>query len=222
MGKRWITDQNGNKVLINTSRGGAMVAATALVGGIALAGGGGLGGAGSAGTAADAVAGQALRAKTAKGKSAARKGRYDTAWRRLGLRPLNRVTMQVAACAANSYRQVREFFLRTPCRSLDRTLLAIGDGAGNTFVVSIAWVRMRGSGAARELKALADIDGTGNVAAIGSVALDLAEVRFTGEYYDSKRRGSMTVISEAEPVTGSPDPATMHAATEVAVEFPKP
>lgn len=221
MAKQKFRMINGKPTPI-TPKGGAILAATVLVGGIALAGGGSLGGAGSVGTAPEAVGGHALRAQTAKGKSAARKGRYDTAWRRMELQTIKRTTKRAATCAANSYGQVREFFFRAPCRSLDRTLLAIDDGAGGTFVVSIAWVRMRSPAASAELKALADADGTGNVSAIGSDALNLAEVRFTGVYYESKRRGAVTVISEVEPVSGSPDPATMHAATEVAVEFPKP
>ncbi len=199
-----------------------IVAAAVLAGGMAAAGGGLGAGGGSAGTAADSVLSQDLRARTSKGKSEARNGRYRQAWRQLGWRGLKRWGEQAANCAVHSYGQVREFFLRTPCRSLRRRLLLLGDDKGNTIVVAIAWVRMPGRAEAGSLKELADTHGTGNVTPRAATALDLAGVRFTGRYYHSDRRAATTVIAEAEPASGAPDGATMDAVAEIAVLFPAP
>jgi hypothetical protein len=107
----------------------------------------------------------------------------------------------------HSYGQVREFFLRTPCRSLQRTLLAIGDTEGNTVVVSVAWVRMRTAVSAERLKRLADTYGTGNVSPIGREVLELRGVWFTGKHHVSRRTRSLVVIAEVTPGSGQPDPA---------------
>jgi hypothetical protein len=213
----FYTDENGVRRPITPKKGGALAAAAALVGGIAFA----TGGFGS-GTAVDSVAQGGLRAKTNSSKSEASKGRYDQAWTRMGSKQLQRRAERALKCAADSYGQVQEFFLRTPCRALDRVLLAIGDGKGNTVVVSIAWVQMGSAGAAGQLKQLADTDGTGNVSPLGAAVLNLGDVRFTGEHYDSDRRGPLTVIAEAAPGSGHPDGETMDAATEIAVVFPPP
>jgi hypothetical protein len=207
---------NGRNVPIR-QRGGVVVAAAALAGGIAFATGG-FGG----GTAADSVAQGGLRAKTNSSKSEASKGRYDQAWSRMGWKQLQRRAERALKCAADSYGQVQEFFLRTPCRALDRVLIAIADDKGNTVVVTIAWVRMGSAGAAGQLKQLADTDGTGNVSPLGTAALKMGDVRFTGEHYGSDRRGPLTVIAEAAPGSGHPDGETMDAATEIAVLFPPP
>jgi hypothetical protein len=57
----------------------------------------------------------------------------------------------------------RQVCLRTPCRSLERTLLVIADVDGYTAVVSIAWVRMGNASRAARLQQLVDTDGTGNI-----------------------------------------------------------
>ncbi|NKQ53285.1 hypothetical protein HFP15_10360 [Amycolatopsis sp. K13G38] len=203
-------------------KGGVAVAATALAGTVAF-GASGIGGAGAGGgTAADSVAGQSLHTKTESGKSEARKGRSEQAWSRMGWQQLRRKIEHAAECAVNSYGQVREFFVRDPCKSLDRTLLAVADGNGNTIVVSIAWVRMASGTAARKLTDLADTDGTGNVSPLGAAALGLEGIRFTGRYYSSDRRGALAVISEAAPASGHPDGEEMDAATQIAVLLPPP
>jgi len=186
-------------------------------------GAGGFGGAGAGGgTAADSVAGQGLRTKTESGKSEARKGRTSQAWNRMGWRQLRTKAEHAAECAVHSYGQVRDFFLHNACKSLDRALLTVADGSGNTIVVSIAWVRMGSASAAEKLKDLADTDGTGNVSPLGAAVLELGEIDFTGDYYSSDRRGALTVISEAAPGSGHPDGDEMDAATEIAVLFPPP
>jgi hypothetical protein len=140
----------------------------------------------------------------------------------MGLRGLTKEVKRELECAVHSYGQVREFFVSTPCRSLQRTLLAIGDAEGNTVVVSIAWVRMRTAVSVERLKRLADTYGTGNVSPIAHEVLGLRGVRFTGKHYASRRTGSLVVIAEATPGSGQPDPAVLDGAAQVAAEFPPP
>lgn len=216
------TRPDGTRYPITSKKGGAAaVAATVLASGM-IAVGGGFGGSGAAGSAADSAIARALQARTTNAKGEARKGRGKAAWKRFGMRQLKRRIEPAADCVLNSYGDVRQFFLRTPCRWLRRTLVTIGDGDGNTVVVAISLVRMSTARQARQLKELTDTDGTGNVAAIGAVGPRLGDIEFTGEHYDSHRRGRMTVIAEAEPVRGQPGGATMDAATEVAVVLPPP
>lgn len=101
-------------------------------------------------------------------------------------------------------------------------LFLVADDSGGAAVVAVAWVRMGGSRQARELRALADRYGTGNVSPVGMAALELAGVPFTGRYYDSRLQGSTVVISEAEPVQGRPDPAVLDGLPQVAVWLPRP
>jgi hypothetical protein len=156
------------------------------------------------------------------GKQAARRGQRDQAWQRLGFRNTREALGPAVECAAHSYGQVQEFFVRTPCRELRRMLVLVTDDNGGSVVVSVAWVRMRGLRPARQLRELADEYGTGNVAPIGGAALELGDLRFTGRHYESRRQGSLVVIAEAEPVGGQPEPAMLDALTEVAVLFPPP
>ncbi|HEX6360284.1 hypothetical protein [Actinophytocola sp.] len=122
----------------------------------------------------------------------------------------------------NSFGQVREFFLRTPCASLDRVLLAAVDEQGNPIVVMVAWVGFRTRGDARRFKDLDDTHGTGNVTPPGGALLGIADVRFTGQHYRSRRAGSVTVIAEAEPVGGPVTDEVLDGLAEVAVLLPRP
>ncbi|OZM73495.1 hypothetical protein CFN78_08065 [Amycolatopsis antarctica] len=215
------TNQNGKAYPITPKKGGGVVVvAGALACGVVAVGG--VGGAGTAGTAADSAATQALRGKTSQSKGEAKKGRYEPAWNRLGWKQLKKTGQKAATCVAHSFGQVQEFFARNPCTALDRTLLALGDGSGGTILVAISWVRMPTAGVAQELEDLAHVQGTGNVTPLATSLLDIAGVEFTGEYYDSDRRGSMTVIAEATPADGGADEAMMRAVVEVAKEFPPP
>ncbi|WP_026361167.1 hypothetical protein [Amycolatopsis nigrescens] len=156
------------------------------------------------------------------GKDAARKGQRDTAWQRMGLKIIKKTAKQELLCSSRSFGEVQQFFVRTPCRKLDRTLLAIGDGHGNTIAVSIAWVRMRSVGEATRLKELADTHGTGNISPLGTAALDLTGIHFTGYHYDSRRDGSLVVIAETAPAGGRPDDQALDDVADVADEFPAP
>ncbi len=192
---------------------GAGAVATA---GVVLAATGGIGG----GTAAslDSAAGQALKGKSSS-KQSAQRGRHSEAWQRLGWRQLKRTAKRELKCGPHSFGEVQRFFLRHPCVDLDRLIVTIDDGAGNTIAVSVAWVKMPKASEASELKRLIDKDGTGNVALLGEKEHG---GRFTGENYDSRLRKKLVVIAESAPAAGRPSKATLETAVEIAVEFPAP
>jgi hypothetical protein len=220
---RWVTLKDGRRVCIEDKSSMATVGVAVFLIVSALASGGVVAATSVGGAAVDSVVGQSIQARTTNSKNAARRGRYDEAWRRMGLRTVTREIKRDLECAVHSYGQVREFFLRTPCRSLQRTLLAVCDAQGNTVVVSVAWVRMRNTVSAERLKRLVDTDGTGNVSPIiASEVLSLRGVQFTGKHYASRRTGLLIVIVEAAPGSGQPDTEVLDGAAQVAAEFPPP
>jgi hypothetical protein len=106
--------------------------------------------------------------------------------------------------------------------SLDRALFAAVDEQGDLVVVSVAWVGFRTRGDARRFKEVVDVWGTGNVSPLGGAVLGLADVRLTGQHYDSRRAGAVTVVAEAEPVSGSFSDDLLDGMAEVAVLLPRP
>ena len=201
---------------------GEAIAVAVLLTSALVGTGGGLTAATTSGGAVESVVAQSIQTRITSSSNAARRGQYREAWRRMGLRAISREIRREVQCAVHSYGQVQEFFLRTPCRSLQRTLLVIGDADGDTAVVSIAWVRMHNASRAARLQQLVDTDGTGNISPIASAVLEARGVQFTGEHSASRRIGSLVVIAEAAPDTGQPDAEVLDAAAQVAVVFPSP
>jgi hypothetical protein len=209
-----------------SSKGGRFVAAAVLAGALAV-GGGGLGvgaslsGASTAG-AADSAAGESFGARKAESKKAARKGNADEAWRHMGMRTVKKTVKRDLECVANSFGQVREFFVRTPCRSLDRMLFGIGDDQGNTVVVSVARVGFRTRDHAREFTRIEDVHGTGDITPLAGTLLNLADIKFTGHHYQSRSDGNTIVIAEAEAATGQISGEVLDAVADVAALLPRP
>ncbi len=199
----------------------AAIAIASAGGGVSV-GVGAAGGSSAAGTVAESAASRNIIARKANGKRAASRGNADDAWRRMGMRGVRKNLRQDLSCVVNSFGAIREFFVRTPCTSLDRALFAVDDGQGNLIVVSVAWVGFRTRGQAQRFKELDDTYGTGNVSPLGGAVLGLADVRFTGQHYQSRRKGATTVIAEAEPVDGVVEDAVLDAVAEVAVLLPRP
>ncbi|WP_236004565.1 hypothetical protein [Amycolatopsis pittospori] len=198
-----------------TSRGSLAAVATAsvvAVGGVSISAGGG--GAASL----DSAASQALKGKSSSKKSA-QKGRQSEAWQRLGWRQMKKTAKRELKCGPNSFGEVQRFFLRHPCTDLNRMFVTVGDGAGNTIAVSVAWVKMPKAGQASDLRRLVDKDDTGNIVLFGEAR---PGTRFTGENYDSRLDRKLVVIAEAAPDGGRPSESTLETAVEVAVEFPAP
>lgn len=218
------TDGQGRKRPLTPKKGST---ATALVvGGVlamSVAGGGAgaglpsLGGGGSTG-------GSSVKARKAEGQRSARDGNAAEAWRRMGVRELNRTLRQDVECLGASHGRVQEFFVHTPCTSLDRVVLAVVDDAGNTAVVSVVWVGFRTSRDAREFKRVEDVQGSGDIHPLGAGLLGLADVTFTGLNYgtDAKAGGRVLTVAEAETAAGHHDHEFLDALAEVAAYLPVP
>ncbi|GAA4552646.1 hypothetical protein [Amycolatopsis samaneae] len=151
------------------------LAAAATAGVVVAGAAGGIGGGGAASSVGQGARSVTSQAKTSS-KDSARKGQRDTAWRRMGLKIARKAAESELRCASRSFGQAQQFFLRTPCRKLDRLLLALG----------------------------------------------LAEIRFTGRYYDSHREGTLVVNAEATPIGGRPGEEFLRDVADVADEFPPP
>lgn len=163
-----------------------------------------------------------LRARTNEGRKAARRGDAEGAWGRMGLRQLRRTARQQAECVAASHGQVRAFFTRHRCASLESALFAVADGKDNTAVVSVAWVDLTSAGEARQFRTLIDEHGTGDITPLGAPLLGLADVSYTGLRYGSDRDGRSVTVAEAENAAGSGfDHDTLDAIAEVAAHFPR-
>ncbi|MEU5846344.1 hypothetical protein [Saccharopolyspora shandongensis] len=147
----------------------------------------------------------------------------DDAWRRMGLRRLRQSDKVPAAdCVAHSFGEVREFLVRTPCRSLDRIVFAVGDDQGNATVVSVAWVEFPNRSAVRKFQRLEDRHGTGDVKPLGSSLLGMHDIEFTGHHYNAEPRGTTLTIAEAETISGTYSADDLDAITEVAALLPRP
>ncbi len=191
---------------------------------LALAAGGtAVSGAAAAGSATQTVASQSVQTRVTNSRSAARRGQSTEAWRRMGLRAVTRAAgreirreiRRELNCTATSSGQVREFFARTPCRSMQQTQSQLCDEHGNAVTVSVTWVRMPTAVSAQRLKLLSDRDGTGSVTTSRGI-------RFTGKHYSSRRTGSLVVVAEAASTGGQVGAAMLDGVAEVAAEFPDP
>ncbi|WP_439663550.1 hypothetical protein ACSHWB_20195 [Lentzea sp. HUAS TT2] len=227
---------NGRRVPIKGGgKSGAVVAAGVLAlglaggtGGLTLGGGSSLVsevGAGAQNAAQGASSGSSgsaqLRARKSEGQKSARKGDSEAAWQRLGVKQLKRTARQQAECVAVSFGQIRDFFTRTRCTSLDRALFLVGDGAGNTAVLSVVWVGLASTRDADKFESVMKIHGSGDIQPLGSAMLGLADIRFTGENYGSDRNGKNVTIAETELASGHLDRDTLDAIAEVSAYLPR-
>ncbi|MFJ6671420.1 hypothetical protein ACIQMJ_09975 [Actinosynnema sp. NPDC091369] len=223
MATEFIT-KNGRVIPINGRRksGGAVVAAGVLVLGLVGAGGA-AGGGGVLGSSAGGSAGSSsVTARKLDGQKAAKRGDRDGAWQRMGMRRLNDAVRRQVECLSASHGEVREFFAHTPCASLDRMVIAVGDGAGNNAVVSVAWVGFRTSRDLRAFKRIEDRHGSGDIHPLGAPLLGMADIAFSGHYYGTDVDGTTITIAEAETAAGHVDPETLDALAEVAAYLPRP
>jgi hypothetical protein len=203
-----------------TGKAGAVVTAGVLAMSVA-AGTGVLPVGGGASTVAVDSAGVNLTRARSEGKKSARKGDADGAWRQMKMRTLKRTAKPALECVSHSFGQVRDHFVRNPCKSLDRALFAVGDDRGNVAVVSVAWVGFRNRRDAGEFKKLIDVHGTGDVTPLATPLLDLADVRFTGLHYQSRSDGGTIVIAETESASGQVSGETLDAMADIASWLPR-
>jgi len=192
---RWITKDN-RRIHIEDSSGrfGAVAVAVAL--GIAIASGGtvasGLGaGAGSGSAGGSLVSNSRVRAQDS--------ANVALRLERRGLRVSSRLSSD-EDCAEHSYGRVQAFFREHPCTALSRALFEARDSRRNVVLVAVAWVEMPDAGRARALRALLDGAGTGNVTELSRQRGRYRDVRFTGDFYASRRDGSTVVNAQAQPV----------------------
>lgn len=164
-----------------------------------------------------------LKARKAEAQRSVRRGRVDDAWQRMGLRRL-RQSDKVSAvdCVVNSFGEVREFLVRTPCKSLDRILFAVGDDQGNAAVVSVAWVEFRNRSTVWKFQRLEDRHGTGDIRPLGSSLLGMRYIEFTGHHYGTEVKRNTLAIAEAETISGSYSADDLDAIAEVAALLPRP
>ncbi|NUT47513.1 MAG: hypothetical protein HOV94_09435 [Saccharothrix sp.] len=200
----------------------ALVAAVLVV----LAGAGGAGGAalnsGASGGGGAAPVEQSIGVRKWDAKRTARGGDAEGALRHLGVTVTKQAVKQELDCLDNSHGQVRDFFARTPCTSLDRLLVAVADQAGNAAVVSVVWVTFPGRNQARQFDRVIDVAGSGDVQPLSGGVLGLAEIRFTAAHYSSEIRDTTIAIAESEPTTGRVEPDLLDALAEVASQLPRP
>ncbi|MCX2953067.1 hypothetical protein [Lentzea sp. NEAU-D7] len=202
-----------------TGKAGAVVAAGVLA--VSLTAGGGLSLGGGASTTVAESAGVNLTRAKSEGRKSARNGDADGAWRQLNMRTLKRTAKPALECVSHSFGQVRDHFVRNPCRSLDRTLFAVGDDRGNVAVVSVAWVGFRNRRDAGEFKRLIDVHGTGDISPLATPLLGLADIRFTGLNYHSRTDGTTVVIAETESASGRVSRETLDAMADMASWLPR-
>jgi hypothetical protein len=223
---RWVTLKDGRRVCIEDKSSKAVVGVAAFLIVSALASGSVVAATSVGGTAAESIAAQSIQTRVTNSRNAARRGQTSEAWRRMGLRvvtrAINREIRRELECTTPSYGQVRDFFLSTPCRSMQRTQPVLCDEQGNTIAVSTTWVRMPTVVSAERLKRLVDTDGTGSVSPITGEVPEARGVRFTGKHYASRRTGSLVVIAEAAPGSGQPDTEVLDGVAQVAAELPPP
>ena len=200
-------------------KAGAVVAAGVLA--VSLTAGGGLSLGGGASTPVAESAGVNLTRAKSEGRKSARKGDADGAWRQMNMRTLKRTAKPALECVSHSFGQVRDHFVRNPCRSLDRTLFAVGDDRGNVAVVSVAWVGFRNRRDAGEFKRLIDVHGTGDISPLATPLLGLADIRFTGLNYHSRTDGTTVVIAETESASGRVSRETLDAMADMASWLPR-
>lgn len=180
---------------------GAGLGVLALVLGLGVAaGGGGLGGA--AGAGAGGPGSSVTTGSGGTGSSGARTPRardrdQDGVARRLARsgREVRRIDGSVGTdCAAVSYGRVRVFFLDRPCTAVGRGYFEVRQGPARA-VVAVAVVDMPDDAGARDLRALVDTHGTGNVRELRTPR----GVRWTGRYYRSTRDDGTVLNVQAEP-----------------------
>ncbi|GLY69537.1 hypothetical protein [Amycolatopsis taiwanensis] len=202
------------------TKGKAAGAGVALVAGVMTAAGG-ADVTTSVGAALDAGSSQGTaEQKAANGRKSAQKGNESEAWQRMALKEVRREVKRGLRCAAQSYGEVRQFFLTHPCNKLDQQLFALSDTQGNVIAGSIVWVTMPSAEVAAQFKELEDNYGTGDVTPFGTEILELSHFRFSGKHYKSRLDGPLVVIAETDRLRGAPSDAMLNEVASVADVLP--
>lgn len=231
----WRTLPDGRKIKLNDGKRGsgavvAAVAALAIAGGGA-AGIGALGGAGGgaaggfaenlAGDVADAMPGRNLGQRQTKAKESAEKGNRKETWSRMKMKELRHKAEHELECVVSATGKVREFLIRTPCTSLDRMLLAVGDGHGNAAVISVVRIGFKSAKQRDAFREVETVQGSGDVRPLETAAvLGISGVSLTGLNYHDRLDKNALVVAEADTATGHVDSPTLKALAYVASYIP--
>ncbi|SHF89180.1 hypothetical protein [Geodermatophilus nigrescens] len=129
-------------------------------------------------------------------------------------------------CLGNAYGDVASFFESTDCAGLSRALWST-DVEGRDVVVSVSTVDMGDAAAARQLRALADTNGSGNVSDLlrEGVRYPGGPDELSGAEYASSVAGTVVTIVESSWVDGGDgDTADLDvvAGTGLALPMPEP
>lgn len=234
----WVTLPDGRRVKLDgggKKKGGGVVVAAAAAVAIAAGGSGaavgGLAGSSSgagsvfadnaAADVVDGLPGRTLSQRTAKARESAKKGNRKESWSRMKMKELRHRFEHEAECLSAATGKVREFLARTPCTSLDRMLLAVGDGHGNAAVVSVVRVGFKSAKQRNGFQEVETVQGSGDVRPLEiSLALGITGVSFTGLNYRDRRDKNALVVAEADTAAGHLDGATLKALADVAQFLP--
>ncbi|MBE9373960.1 hypothetical protein IQ251_05815 [Saccharopolyspora sp. HNM0983] len=203
---------DGTKYPLRNGGGGGPLVAVGVFA-IAAAGGGGVAGTagitGAGASAAETAVVRGIGQNLGKATKQVRAGKPQQAWRTMRLQRGSSLR-DTAECALISFGEVQEFLVQHGCRDIGRVQFPLTH-EGGTMSVLVSEVRLRSAGDAREFKARMDEHGTGDIRPISP------RPAFTGEHYDSARRGSTVLVAEAEPAAGSTSEELLDTTAEAAV-----
>jgi hypothetical protein len=161
----------------------------------------GAGGASAAGGAASATS--ASSGTSANGRARAANQNSKIAESRLvrrGIRVDQKFSDDNSDCVAHSYGQVRDFFRSHSCVALQRAHFQVRDRRGDVVLIAVSRVEMTDETDARALQRLLDTHGTGNVLELSREQGRYRTVRYTGDFYASRRDGTVVSNAQAQPV----------------------
>lgn len=155
-------------------------------------------------------------------KAEAKAGHVASAWAKLGWQFLGHISGHNPECAGSTFGHVRDFFLQSPCRSLDRSIQIVRETRGSTIAITIAWVHMPSIAAAQQFQAVIDTDGSGDILPLATTVAGTSGYHFDGHHYKSRIDGSTVIVAESAIAQGSLDTATLNSAAIIGANFPGP
>jgi len=125
------------------------------------------------------------------------------------------------SCQGHAYDAVAEFFGRSDCTALSRSLWSAGTG-GQPAVVAVSRVTMPDAGSAQALLALADTDGSGNVNDLlrEGVRYEGGPTKLSSAQYDSAVEGTTVTIVETSWVATAGATSALDALAAEALSLP--
>lgn len=162
-----------------------------------------------------------LTARTSRATRSAKRGKPAEAWRRMGLKRIKKSTVRYAKCVAGSTGTVQRFLAHTPCRSLHRMLVVVGN-ASASVITSVVWISFRTRHRAADFKRVEDVPGSGDITPLAAAVLGMGGIEFTALHYHARRSGSTITIAETEALSGRPSDRALDAIADVAAYLPRP